>query len=69
MFYCCFQEKVPMISGCAIVGKSLVASRLMRWVIRLLGMPSIAVRPSFVTPINNAGVETTVTLLSVPAFP
>jgi uncharacterized membrane protein len=50
MLYCCFREKVPMISGCPIVGKLLVASHLMRWVIRLLGMHSIAVHPSFVTP-------------------
>jgi hypothetical protein len=46
-----------MISGYPIVGKSYVAGRFMRWVvrfmrwvIRLLGMPSIAVRPSLVTP-------------------
>jgi hypothetical protein len=51
MFYCCFREKVP-ISGYPIVGKSLVVSCLLRWVIRLLGMPSIAVRLSFVTPSN-----------------
>jgi hypothetical protein len=52
MFYCCFQEKVPMISGYPIVGKSLVVSCLLRWVIQLLGMPLIALRLSFVTPSN-----------------
>jgi hypothetical protein len=65
-----------MISGYPIVGKSYVAGRFMcwvvrfmRWVIRLLGMPSIAVRPSLVTPSNDAGVETAVTLSYVPACP
>jgi hypothetical protein len=47
-----------MISGCPIVESHslLVASRLMRWVIRLLGMPSIAVHLSFVTPSKVARV-------------
>jgi hypothetical protein len=52
MFYCCFRGEVPMIFGCPIVGSRLLRDRFGDpWSLaRPFGMPSIAVRPSFVTP-------------------
>jgi hypothetical protein len=60
-----------MIFGCPIVWSRLLRDRLGDpWSLaRPFGIPPIAVRPSFVTPSNNAGVETAVALPSVPACP
>ncbi len=62
---------MPITFGCPIVGSRLLRDRFGDpWSLaRLLGMPSIAVRPSFVTPGNDAGVETAVTFSSVSACP
>jgi hypothetical protein len=55
-----------MIFGCCIVGGCLC---YLWGCFSRLRDPSNAVRPSFVTPSNDAGVETAVALSSVPACP
>jgi hypothetical protein len=60
-----------MIFGCPIVGSRLLRDRFGDpWSLaQPFGMPSIAVRPSFVTPSNDAGVETAVIFSFVSACP